>query len=197
MNTGTIKAVFPKYIYHRDDVCTNYLEKFKTRILQIQSDSGYKSNLLLNVKSTHQTNVELYKDPVFAPLVDEIYKSVMHFGTAMGYSPELIFKLSILNMWANVSGKGDYNFPHNHPGSLFSGAFYINATPENKIVFFDNYQSVDMPTSVDAEENIHVTYDCVPGRLVMFRGDLPHGNPPQVGDGEKIIISFNMARSTI
>lgn len=195
MNLGTIKAVFPKYIYHRDGVCADKLATFRERVFEIQDTSGTKSNPLLNVKSTHQTDVSLHNDPVFRPLVDEIYSSMMQFGTHLGYGPEMIFKLSIMNMWVNVSGKGGYNFPHTHPGSLFSGAFYINAMPENKIVFFDDYKSVEMPINVSAEENVHATYDCVPGRLVLFRGDLAHGNPPQQEDGEKITISFNMVRT--
>jgi uncharacterized protein (TIGR02466 family) len=97
-------------------------------------------------------------------------------------------------MWSNVSGKGGYNFPHTHPGSILSGAYYINTIPENKLVFFDDYINVEMPTNVDTSTYDHIAYDCIPGRLVMFRSDLAHGNPPQQDDGEKIVISFNIGR---
>jgi len=191
---STIREVFPKHIYHKDNVCLEQLDTFRKRIFEIQEEFGYNSNTLLNVKSTHLTCMLLHLDPVFAPLVAQINESAMEFGTHIGYNPEHVFNMHIGNMWANVSGKGGYNFPHTHPGSILSGAFYINAIPENKIVFFDNYINVEMPTNVNTETYDHVTYDCVPGRLVMFKSDLPHGNPPQQSDGEKIIISFNIAR---
>lgn len=192
--TSEIRAVFPKHIYHRDGICLDKLDMFRARILDLQKEFGYKSNSLLNVKSTHLTNMNLHKDETFKPLVDEIMAALMDYACFIGYSPEMVFHLNIGNMWANVSERGGYNFPHTHPGSLISGAFYINAIPENKIVFFDNYLNVELPMNVDMDTYDHVTYDCVPGRLVMFRSDIPHGNPPQQGDGEKIIISFNIAR---
>lgn len=191
---SNIRAVFPKHIYHLDNVCIDHLDMFRKRILEIQSESGVKSNKLLNVKSTHLTNMMLHTDPVFAPLVNQINESAMEFGTYLGYLPETIFRLHIGNMWANTSGKGGYNFPHTHSGSILSGAFYINAIPENKIIFFDDYINTEMPTNVDVDTFDHVTYDCTPGRLVMFKSDLAHGNPPQQDDGEKIVISFNIGR---
>lgn len=191
---STIREVFPKHIYNKDNVCLEYLASFRERILEIQDEYGVKSNQLLNVKSTHLTYMTLHTDTIFSPLVDQINESAMEFGTYLGYYPETIFRLSIGNMWANVSDKGGYNFPHTHPGSILSGAFYISTVPENKIVFFDDYINVEMPTNVNTDTYDHVTYDCIPGRLVMFKSDLAHGNPPQQGDGEKIIISFNIGR---
>lgn len=188
-----IRAVFPKFIYRKDAVCLNHLDTFKQRIYEIQDQYGVKSDYLMNVKSTHLTHMKLHEDPVFKPLVDQIYESAIEYGIHLGYAPDYVFKLSIGNMWTNVSNKGDYNFPHIHAGSILSGAYYISTVPENKIVFFDNYNSMEIPTNINSDSYDRVTYDCVPGRLIVFRGDMPHGNPPQQGDGEKIIISFNMA----
>ena len=38
--------------------------------------------------------------------------------------------------------------------------------------------------------------DCVPGRLVLFKSDLMHGNGSQA-DGEKIVISFNLGNAKL
>lgn len=188
-----IRAVFPKFIYKKDEVCVNHIPSFRDRVYEIQQSSGTRTDYLMNVKSTHLTNMKLHEDPVFKPLVDQIYDSTIEYATHIGYSPGYAFKLAIGNMWTNISGKGDYNFPHIHAGSIISGAYYISTVPENKIVFFDNYHNMEVPTNVDYDTYDRMTYECFPGRLLLFRGDMPHGNPPQMNDGEKIVISFNIA----
>jgi len=189
-----IRAVFPKHIYKKDNVCVDLLGMFKERVYELQSQYGFNTNSLLNVKSTHKTCVSFHEDPMFKSLVDQIYESVVEYGMHIGYGPETMLAMQIKNMWVNISDKGGYNFPHTHPGSLFSGAFYIESVPENKIVFFENYINTEMPLNAELTSYDNVQYDCVPGRLLIFKSDMPHGNPPQQTDGEKIIISFNIAR---
>lgn len=189
---NNIYSIFPKHILVQDGVCVDRLEILKSRAIEIIDEHGTFTNDFLKVRSTHLTNSELYKDPIFYPLVDEISRYVFEFLMFLGYDAEKSFQVSVGNMWANDSNEGDYNWPHTHPGSLISGAYYIeNAVSSNNLSFFDNYISVDYPINRSGEGHDRFTVPCVPGRLILFRSDLPHGNIPQIGEGRKITISFN------
>jgi uncharacterized protein (TIGR02466 family) len=188
----TIENWFPKPIYYADDVCLDFLDQFEQEIKKIVSTTGAKKSQYLGVQSTHMTDSELQLNPVFHPLTDAIKNHVFEFGTALGYSPTTAFKFYIGNMWANVSGQHEYNFPHTHPGAVISGAFYIKTVPENVIAFYDKYDTIQLPENHTAYDNKPIEYRCVPGRLLLFKSDFVHGNPAQQSEGEKIVISFNM-----
>lgn len=188
-----IFSVFPKHIFIKDSICNEYLSSFENRIEEIIAESGSVKTEYLKVTSTHLTNSELHKDPLFFPLVDEISRHAFEFSSFLGYDIEKSFMLTVGNMWANVSDEGGYNFPHTHPGALISGAFYVsNEVDSNNLTFFDNYLSVDFPVNKSGEGYDRISVPCVPGRLVLFRSDFPHGTTPQVGKGKKITISFNL-----
>lgn len=190
---NNIYSIFPKHILVQDNVCSDMLETFKFRSNQLIEEYGTFANDFLKVKSTHTTNCELYKDPIFHPLVDEISKYAFQFLIFLGYEAEQSFKISIGNMWVNSSNEGEYNWPHTHPGSLISGAFYVdNQVSSNHLSFFDNYISVEYPINRAGEGHDRFSVPCVPGRLILFRSDLPHGTLPQIGEGKKITISFNL-----
>ena len=83
-------------------------------------------------------------------------------------------------------------FPHTHPGSIISGAYYIKTAPDNAIAFYDKYEVITLPEEDTIYNGSPITYKCLPGRLLLFKSDFIHGNPGQESIGEKIVISFNM-----
>ena len=193
--TKTIFSIFPKHVYVRDNVCLAHLDKFKDKILEIaDAKNTVTRNRFLNVDSTHYVTQQLHQDEVFLPLVAEIKNSVLEFGETLGYGIDRCFLMEIDSMWANISDENDYNWPHIHQGSILSGAFYIeNQIESNSLTFFDNYSSIEYPINNTLGENFdRQSFSCRKGRLIMFKSDLPHGNTPQVGQGKKITISFNM-----
>lgn len=183
---------FPKPVYYADDLCLDQLSNFESRIHEIVKESGTKSTEYLGVNSTHLTNSELHLDPIFRPLCSTINDHVFNFATILGYSPQKSFTLSIGNMWANINDQHGYNFPHTHPGSIISGAFYIKTVPDNVIAFYDKYDVITLPEGDTMYNGLPITYRCVPGRLLLFKSDFIHGNPAQKSVGEKVVISFNM-----
>jgi uncharacterized protein (TIGR02466 family) len=92
--------------------------------------------------------------------------------------------------WANVSRDGDYNKPHNHPGTIWSGVFYVSLgerDPEpsdnGAIEFMD-------PRGA----NVHgskLRIQPKPGELLLFPSWLHHYVNPFKGKGERISIAFN------
>ena len=192
MNNYTVENWFPRPIYYADNLCTDKLEMFEKRIKNIVQDKGTRTTKFLGVQSTHLTECELHLDPIFRPLCETIEHHVFNFATILGYDSKKAFNMTIGNMWANVSDQHGYNFPHTHPGSVISGAFYVKTAPENVIVFYDKYEVIELPGENTPYNGSPVSYNCVPGRMLLFKSDLIHGNPAQETAGEKIVISFNM-----
>jgi uncharacterized protein (TIGR02466 family) len=92
--------------------------------------------------------------------------------------------------WANVSRAGDYNKVHNHPGAVWSGAFYVALGNRDKepagngcIEFVD-----PRPGNHHA---FKVVVDPKPGQLLIFPSWLYHYVNPFRGTGERISIAFN------
>lgn len=189
-----IETWFPKTLYVVKNLHTDKLSTYRKEILKIVSNKSVRTNKNF-VDTTHGfLENDLKHNEIFNNLVKDLTYHCNNYLTILGYSP----KAKIINMWANLSKKGDYLFPHNHPNSLISGAFYVSATNDNDLIeFFDNINN--MTTKVSKETNNIFSYQtcvhqCIPGKLIMFKSDFLHGCPALQGD-EKIVISFNAIES--
>jgi uncharacterized protein (TIGR02466 family) len=112
------------------------------------------------------------------------------------------------NMWANVNRTGDANEFHSHPGSFWSGVYYVDdggipGDPSlgGELEFMDPrgpgpamyapHLAFAMPggRSVGANEVVPPKA----GRLVMFPSWVLHQVRPYRGDAERISIAFNLS----
>jgi uncharacterized protein (TIGR02466 family) len=114
-------------------------------------------------------------------------------------SPGLGLKGMRLDMqgWINVNFKGAYNTPHDHPGYMWSGCYYVKI-PKAKsgrsgdIEFLDprtNVQNFGVPESAHFSPKIRI----VPreGMLLLFPAYLRHWVYPNEEDAERVSIAFN------
>jgi uncharacterized protein (TIGR02466 family) len=189
---GNLQMWFPKMIFQADNVLNlDYLSHLKIVTEKIIDQQGLRTGAL-NVESTHQTD-NLIHYPEFKILIDEIIERVKAFGESMGFcSSSQMKNLKIANMWANRSAVGDFNFPHVHPHSVFSGVFYIEAPTDSTITFYDNvYNMGPDPKEFNTFSYRHTRYLCAKNSLLLFKSDLLHGNEKQPA-GNKIAISFNI-----
>jgi uncharacterized protein (TIGR02466 family) len=177
----------------KDDVLLDKLDSYEVAIKALVQQNDTVGDDLLSVKSTHKTYDKLHQEPVFAEFVDEIYKTSTGYLKTLGYSDSFIQKLTIGNMWSNISHANDYIFPHVHKASVLSGAFYVKSYTGSKIIFFNNINDSSTPVPDNENQLSYETckYDCNPGRLLIFKSDFLHGTPLQT-EGEKIVISFNI-----
>ncbi|MEO0368375.1 MAG: TIGR02466 family protein, partial [Pseudomonadota bacterium] len=110
------------------------------------------------------------------------------------------------NMWANINPVGGYNRGHTHPGSLWSGVYYVQ-TPKNcgRIYFNDprSQAHVILPAKDKGEQSSEhwpeVFYEAIAGRLILFPSWLRHEVEPNMtnlkGDSaDRISISFNFGQ---
>jgi uncharacterized protein (TIGR02466 family) len=109
------------------------------------------------------------------------------------------------NMWANINRAGHGNEFHSHPGSFWSGVYYvddggIDADPSlaGELEFMDPrgpiptmiapHLGVAMPGGLSTTERVRPK----PGRLVMFPAWVMHQVRPYRGTATRISIAFNL-----
>jgi uncharacterized protein (TIGR02466 family) len=111
------------------------------------------------------------------------------------------------NMWANVNRSGHGNEFHSHPGSFWSGVYYVDdggidgdPTLGGELEFMDprgpgpamyapHLAFGKAGLSVGANETVHPKA----GRLVMFPAWLLHQVRPYRGKAQRISIAFNLS----
>lgn len=192
-----IQSFFPKHILCRDTVCVDHIDDFKFKLLEIKKENQLDKEQFLHVQTSHRlTGYSIQQDPLFQPLIREIKQESFNFACFLGYSFERAFLLEIKNMWFNISDEHDYQWPHIHPGSIISGAYYVeNEIEDNNLTFFDNPSSIEYPIDTQTDHwwgSDRVNIPVKKGRLLLFRSDFMHGTTPQIGKGTKITISFNI-----
>ena len=100
----------------------------------------------------------------------------------------------ITNMWFNINHPGNYNVMHNHPGSFFSGAFYIDV-PQNsgELVFKPPTGAESFYFGGDYNNYFVRTVHIKPKRnlLVLFPSWIDHYVEQNNSDLDRISISFN------
>lgn len=111
-------------------------------------------------------------------------------------------------MWANVSGKGNANFHHTHPGSFWSAVAYIDDGYEGsddpalggELQLLDPRMPMVRMTAPDlrlkdaggAPQNNEPMLRPQTGMIVMFPSWLQHAVRPFHGSGTRISIAINL-----
>jgi hypothetical protein len=188
----TIDLLFPKPIYRVHDLLLDQLESFDLEIQDIIKELNLKRTGSLNVSSTHSIDDQLFLNPCFKNLADLAIFFAKDFMNKLEYDQSIVDNCKFHKMWANVSYKNDFIFPHNHGSCIIAGVFYIKSPPESLITFYDNLNNIRH----ESLKYNHMTYEdysynCTPGTMLLFKNEMLHGNKAQP-EGEKIAISFNI-----
>jgi uncharacterized protein (TIGR02466 family) len=115
------------------------------------------------------------------------------------------FRLRISMMWSIINPPGSSNRAHVHPGSMFSGVYYIQAAEgAGDIEFTDPrigqvmHQPIYQSDAKRAKESWPmVKFTPTPGRMLIFPSWLYHSVAPNLAKAEgdaanRVIISFNL-----
>ena len=115
------------------------------------------------------------------------------------FKKELLSQKPVLgNMWANLNYSGNYNRPHLHPNSLFSGVYWVKAPVKSgSLMLYDprpgihttmpNRKEGQLPSQLWRE----VHYRPRAGTIVMFPAWLWHEVKPNESNDTRISVSFN------
>lgn len=101
--------------------------------------------------------------------------------------------------WANVSRKGNYHRIHNHPGSSWSGVYYVDAGQEvpaqplsGVLELLDPRPFTEMVFTPGEPFGQKAIIRPRAGSMVIFPGWLYHFVNPYLGEGERISVAFNV-----
>lgn len=186
-----IDLFFPKSALVADGVSLDQIPQYLDRIDQLDSLHGTIRDELLNIDSSHGTKSDLHTDPVFAMLVESINHLAGVYLAEYGYDSAFINRVKLCNMWFNKSKPGDTVEAHQHQSCFLSGVFYLITPQGSQLRFHDFTNNYQIPSTITKMSMNYKWYDCVPGRLIMFKSDLPHSTNKQP-DGDRTIISFNL-----
>ena len=107
----------------------------------------------------------------------------------------------ITGCWANVLAKGAAHKAHSHPNNFLSGVYYVRTHPGTETINFHdprNQTGVIRPPVVEltAENTDQVVVRVKNGALLVFPSYLQHSVDANLGEEERISISFNIMFSS-
>ena len=70
----------------------------------------------------------LYREDAYKPLTDRVHQAGRRISRQLGYRPDKHLKIG--TMWSIINAPGSSNKSHFHPGSHWSGVYYVHA-PES------------------------------------------------------------------
>ena len=145
-------------------------------------------------------NLITWKEPCIETLRQRIEKIVTNLLQELirDQGRDRSFRL-LIDSWANVSRRGDYNIVHTHPNCMYSGVYYVTpGSPDPDVPYGGLLELLDPR---EAHNYIQVTntvldarnfYENKPGRMLLWPSWVKHMVHPYVGEGERISIAFNV-----
>lgn len=89
-------------------------------------------------------------------------------------------QLLLINNWAQLYNKNDFQDIHTHPGSDYSGIVYIQGN--SPTLFYDRWF-------------VSYSYEFKKNKLLLFPSDIPHQVKKLDVNEERLIISFNTMKN--
>ena len=145
-----------------------------------------KSNGNFKTKDSYLTKHESLKNitSFFKECIDDFTKNI--------YQSEQ--RLVITQCWGNKNPKGSKHHEHVHPNSIVSGVFYLRQDPKLPPISFSKSNQDGMkldPKQYNYLNSETFMLPCTAGELILFPSNLRHSVPVNLGDEERISLSFN------
>ena len=169
--------------------CLNNRKSNRGRVLS--NDGGWQSeNLYTYLQGLN------YPQPI-----SELCTDILTVAIEFARNIDMIDKLEIDNIWANINGYKDYNLPHKHPNCLLSGVYYVKVPEDSGYITFVNPAADIMQydwnkytlTEYNNYNSANWAMEAKVGTLYMFPGWLNHFVKQNLNKTEeRISFSFNI-----
>jgi uncharacterized protein (TIGR02466 family) len=193
--TSSRKDWFPTPIWHfiREDCQT--LNSTLLQDIQAEQQRDPKGEQWSNILGWHSAS-DLQQRESFAGFTKIINENVLEVADCLHWDLRK-FSVEIKSCWAIVNGKMAANSVHNHPNSILSGVYYLQA-PENcgVISFHDPRSAAQMLIPPVTEFSLwtlpKISYQPQAGTMLLFPSWLQHGVEMNRSDDLRISLSFNI-----
>lgn len=204
---ASLEMYFPTLLFKRDLADADIVNDELTQLIRAERDADQKGIVRSNVRELggwHSKN-NLHRREEFNTIHTRILAQAQYLSDKLGYHPD--FKLVVDGMWSIINGPGSFNRAHIHPGSLWSGVYYVAAPKDCGDIQFTDPRTEhlirgakfkkDAPRPRECWTKVHFTP--TPGKMIMFPSWLYHSVAPNMTeaeglDAERIIISFNLSQ---
>jgi uncharacterized protein (TIGR02466 family) len=148
-------------------------------------------NIISNYGGYQTSDIQRNDFSEIDKLVDHLDKEVYNCAKQVGIGP-----LELYNIWLNINPPGSYNHLHNHVGSVFSGVYYVDASPEQGNIQFERNDGAEyhIPAYVEKETYFtatRATYAAKTNGLYLFPSWMKHSVQGNQAKIDRISISFN------
>lgn len=142
------------------------------------------------------SQVAIHKKPEFALLARIVRDLCLHISTELHYAASM--QLDIDSMWSIINEPGASNRAHVHPGSLWSGVYYVKAAADSGSIEFTDPRTANLMHRPQYSKRLGVCdpakiYNPIPGKLLVFPSWLYHMVHPNLSKEDRVIISFNLS----
>jgi uncharacterized protein (TIGR02466 family) len=169
-----------------------YQEQLVSYCLHLEKKNTIESNI--SVSSKHNLweskfNFLESDDPGITELKMWIIQTCQQYINTLNNKN---YKFIIAESWAHVTREGGYHLPHAHPGSTWSGIFYIDSNGTSGKTYWQSPYSLERKPGL---EFIKDTLSCVstPGKLLLFPSMITHFAEPYLETSPRIVVAFNAA----
>tara|TARA_Y100000996_G_scaffold312783_1_gene249056 strand:- start:1367 stop:1969 length:603 start_codon:yes stop_codon:yes gene_type:complete len=195
----TLHSLFPCVVSEHKlnfDTDTIKEECYKRKQLDIGRSSQNK-HPTSNVGGWQSNSFFKDTDSFFGPLLHSIEEHCLN------YIHEIVSiqNCFLHNAWININSKGDSNFPHDHPGSIVSGVYYVRLPEDSGRLVFQNpsgklistyWNMKGGPNEWNRANSEVWSLDSSEDTLLIFPSWLDHFVQPSESDEDRISISFNV-----
>jgi len=105
----------------------------------------------------------------------------------------------LIDSWANVCRKGNYNVVHTHPNAMWSIVYYVaTGDPDASVPYCGLLELLDPRESANYIQVPNTVLDArtfvenIPGRMILFPSWVKHMVHPFAGSGVRISIASNI-----
>ena len=155
-----------------------------------------KGRVISNYGGWQSNDIVSQPDDIFSPFVKTITEEANFCAHQVGLKP-----VELYNMWLNINPPGCYNHLHHHVGSIFSGVYYVDASPEQGNIQFERNDGAEYHIPEDIEKATYFTstrasYAAKTNGLYIFPGWLKHSVQGNASKTDRISISFNFGEQS-
>ena len=187
MINSTIHSIFPTPIYF-----TKLNRKFKKQ--EIKIFELYRKKIIQNIGNKTSINNYILELKELKELKKDINLIIQdYFNKVIDTSNKII--PYITQSWLNYTEEKDFHHDHEHPNSLVSGVFYIDADINNDKIIFNSkkYNVIELnPREFNLYNSKSWFFPVESNQLILFPSSLNHHVEQKKGTNTRLSLAFNV-----
>lgn len=201
------QAVFPTLLYTRELVEAEEINAELLEMIRAERERDGKGVQRSNVRALGgwHSKSDLQARPEYKRITRKVMNQAALIAKDLEFSTE--HEMRIKEMWSIVNGPGSFNKSHVHPGSIWSGVYYVQAPEGSGNISFTDPRTPNIMLKPRFEKGKKRKQECMTkisitptaGKMIFFPSWLYHAVDVNLSEeageaAERVIISFNLSQ---